>query len=433
MARTDARRTGPDGAGRRTGREAARTTTSGSSSVWSRLYHGETEIPFIERWKTWFAVSGAVILIGLVALFARGLNLGIDFTGGNVWQLPANGRTVPQARGTMEGLGFTDLKIQTVGGDLRVQTAPLKGTDAQKEAKGRDVVSALTKLTGANERDVVVNQVGPSWGKQISGKAVRALVVFLIVISLYITLRFEFKMAVATLAALFHDLLVVIGVYAILQLPVTPATVIAILTILGFSIYDGIVVFDRVDENTRLLSGSGKMTYSDMVDLSLNEVLMRSLNTQITALLPIAAVLVIGALVLGASTLEEFGLALFVGQLSGAYSSIFVASPVLALLKERESRYKALRRRLEERGERTSRKSRSQLEDDLVAADGSGDTAVVAEPAALGAAAASGRSGARGAGGAGGATRATGAKKAAAGARTPSAIPPRPRKKGKRR
>ena len=176
-------------------------------------------------------------------------------------------------------------------------------------------------------------------------------------------------MAIGTLAALVHDLLVVIGAYALLQLPVTPATVIAILTILGFSIYDGIVVFDRVDENTRLLSAGARMTYTEMANLSLNQVLMRSLNTQITALLPIISLLIVGSLVLGATTLQEFGLALFLGQLSGAYSSIFIASPVLALLKEREPRYRALRKRLEERERRD--RSRGDLEAELAHAEDS--------------------------------------------------------------
>jgi preprotein translocase subunit SecF len=157
-------------------------------------------------------------------------------------------------------------------------------------------------------------------------------------------------MAMATLAALIHDLLIVVGIYAVFQFPVTPATVIALLTILGFSIYDGIVVFDRVDENTKLLGRKSRMTYSDMANLSLNQVLMRSLNTSITALLPIASVLVLGSFVLGATTLEEFGLALFLGLLSGAYSSIFIATPLLAILKEREPRYRELRERLAARG-----------------------------------------------------------------------------------
>jgi preprotein translocase subunit SecF len=419
-------------------------------SLWRRLYHGETEFDFIGRWKLWFGISGAIILIGMVALVGRGLNLGIDFTGGNVWQVPAHSATVADATKTMQDLGFNDLKIQTVGKDLRVQAETITGSEAKRQQRNQQVITGLAKLTGVDENEVVVNQVGPSWGREISSKAIRALVIFLIAIGIYITVRFELKMALGTLAALFHDLLIVISVYAILQLPVTPATVIAILTILGFSIYDGIVVFDRVDENARLLSGAGTMTYTDMVNLSLNQVLMRSLNTQVTALLPIGAVLVIGSLLLGASTLEDFGLALFVGQLSGAYSSIFIASPALALLKEQEPRYKTLRKRLEERGVRTNRKAtRSELEHDLATVASGSSVSGTKATTAAGGSSGGARTGTATASRNGGskATKSTAkssksAAKSGTGrpagsttkaAKAPGTIPPRPRKKGKRR
>jgi len=339
-------------------------------SIFTRLYHGETDFDFIGRWKLWFAISGTVILLGLVAFIAHGgLNLGIDFTGGNVWQIPANDQSVSDVEDALNDIGINDTKVQSVGGDLRVQTPYFEGTAAEREQREQEVVSVLADLSGTTEAQVEADQntVGPTWGDEISSKAIRALVIFFVLISIYITLRFELKMAIGTLAALVHDLLVVIGAYAILQLPVTPATVIAILTILGFSIYDGIVVFDRVDENTRLLSAGARMTYTEMTNLSLNQVLMRSLNTQITALLPIISLLVVGSLILGATTLQEFGLALFLGQLSGAYSSIFIASPVLALLKEREPRYQALRKRLEERENRD--RSRGDLEAELAHAE----------------------------------------------------------------
>jgi preprotein translocase subunit SecF len=215
-----------------------------------------------------------------------------------------------------------------------------------EEVVTQRVATALAEAGGVDPDAVDVQDVSPSWGEEITEKAVRALLVFLVVVSIFITLRFEFKMAMATLAALVHDLLVVIGVYSIFGFPVTPATVIAILTILGYSIYDGIVVFDRVDENAKLLAGNSRITYSGMVNASLNQVLMRTLNTSITALIPILSLLVVGSLILGAGTLQEFALALFVGQLSGAYSSIFIASPLLALLKEREPKLAALKERL---------------------------------------------------------------------------------------
>ncbi|MCB0976815.1 MAG: protein translocase subunit SecF [Acidimicrobiales bacterium] len=221
---------------------------------------------------------------------------------------------------------------------------------AERSRISQDVTKRLSELTGTPVEQITVDTVGPSWGKQISEKAQTALIVFLLAIMLFITIRFEFKMAVATIVALFHDLLMVVGLYALFGFPVTPSTVVALLTMLGFSIYDGIVVFDRVNENTKLLTKRSKMTYTDMANTSLNQVLMRSLNTSITTLLPILSVLIVGSFILGADTLEEFGLALFLGLMSGAYSSIFIATPLLALLKEREPRFRELRRQIEERG-----------------------------------------------------------------------------------
>ncbi len=383
-------------------------------SIWKKLYHGETNFSFIGHTKRWFAISGVIIVLGLVSLVARGgLNLGIDFTGGSQWEVPANGTTVTEAEDAVSALGYGEVEVQEVGDDLRVQTPPLEGSSAEDQTASNKVIDVLAELTGSERNDVVVNEVGPSWGQEISEKALRALVFFLIAILIYITIRFEFRMAVATIGALLHDILVVIGVYALLQLPVTPATVVAFLTIMGFSIYDGIVVFDRVDENTRLLTSGNKMTYSEMVDLSLNQVLMRSLNTQITALIPILSVLLVGSLALGQASLQEFGLALFIGQLSGAYSSIFIASPLLAILKEREPRYRALRQRI---AEKTSGGRGSELDED--------DDAVPAEAEAATAGARS--------------TVAGSAPKRPKGAVPPRPSgarnhPPRPRKQGKKR
>jgi preprotein translocase subunit SecF len=314
----------------------------------SRLYNGETEIEFIGRWKLWFLISGVVILIGLAGLGLRGLNFGIDFEGGVSWEAPAGDASVSDVREAVIDAGLTDPNVQSLGSSsgtvIRVQA---EEADAETGSK---VIAAIVEETGSRESSISFNEVGPSWGSEISEKAVRALIVFLVLVSLYIALRFEWKMALATLAALVHDILVTVGIYAVFGFPVTPATIIAFLTILGYSIYDGIVVFDRVNENARKLSTSGSMTYSEMVNESMNEVLMRTLNTSITALLPILSLLVVGSFILGATSLEEFATALFVGLLSGAYSSIFIASPTLALLKEREARWVALRRRLEGRG-----------------------------------------------------------------------------------
>ncbi len=385
-------------------------------NIFHRLYHGETDIDFIGRTKTWFIISAVVILVGVVSLSTRGLNFGIDFKGGVVWEVPANGVSVAEARDALTGEGLADAKIQTLtseeGVRLRIQSEPLKDT-ADERARETKVAQELADLTDTSVDEVSINSVGPSWGSEISRKAARALVFFLVAITIYISFRFEFKMAVPTLAALVHDIIITVGVYSLAGFPVTPATVIAVLTILGYSIYDGIVVFDKVDENTRLVSSAGRMTYGDMVNLSLNQTLMRSLNTSLTALLPITSLLIIGSFVLGAKTLEEFALALLVGLLSGAYSSIFIASPLLAILKEREPRYRDLRRRLESRGGRAVPTSPAAAAAAGLVTDDGGEDAE-REPVAAGASSSA-------------AKRPTGQRAYS------SSHPPRPRKKGKRR
>jgi preprotein translocase subunit SecF len=379
-------------------------------SIWHKLYHGETQIDFVGRTKLWFTISAVVILIGIVSLLTRSLNFGIDFDGGVVWEVSAPSTSVAEARDALDPLGLGGAQIQTLQSDtgtrLRVESE-FVGTEKEGE-----VASALAELTGTPVDDVSLNSVGPSWGEEISRKAIRALVFFLIAITIYITFRFEFKMAVPTLAALVHDIFVTIGIYSLTGFEVTPATVVAVLTILGYSIYDGIVVFDKVDENTRLVSAGGKMTYGEMVNLSLNQVLMRSLNTSITALLPIASLLIVGSFVLGATTLQEFALALVIGLGAGAYSSIFIASPLLAILKEREPRYRELRRRLEARAGRVTVTSPA-----AAAAQGLvGDTAADAEKVATAAPAST-----------------TTTTAAPAKPLYSASHPPRPRKKTKRR
>ncbi|MBV9252868.1 MAG: protein translocase subunit SecF [Actinobacteria bacterium] len=327
------------------------TTTTTSHSIWYRLYHGETAFDFIGRKNRWFVLSAVVILAGLVSLVAQGLNFGIDFKGGTAWEVKAPHVTVADARSAVRPYGLGDAKIQIVGGNIiRVEGDVGGKTVTEKRAKQTQVSNRLAKLAHTSVGQVSINDVGPSWGKEISQKAERALIFFLIAITLYITFRFEWKMAVAALIAMLHDILVTVGIYSLSRFEVTPATVIAFLTILGYSLYDTIVVFDKVEENTRGLAASGRLTYADTVNLSMNQVLMRSLNTSLVAILPILSVLVVGAFILGATTLQDFGLALLIGLLTGAYSSIFIASPLLAVFKEREPRYATIRQRLVARG-----------------------------------------------------------------------------------
>ncbi len=324
-----------------------------AGSVWGRLYRGETSVDFVGRWRRWAAISGVVILVGLASLGIRGLNFGIEFVGGTAWQVQSPTLAVATVRSAISPLGLSSATIESLGSGshrtIEIQDR-LVGTGAGSAAIKAKVTSKLAAAAKVNPSAVSISDVGPTWGSSITMRALEALVGFFVAISAYIAFRFEWKMAAAALVAVVHDLLVTVGIYALSGLQVTPATVVAVLTILGYSLYDTIVVFDRVMENAKTLMSHGRMTYSEMVDLSVNQVLMRSLNTSIVAILPILSVLLIGAQLLGATTLEQFGLALFIGLTTGAYSSLFVASPVLAAMKEREPRYRLLAEKLAAKG-----------------------------------------------------------------------------------
>ncbi|MFI5045585.1 MAG: protein translocase subunit SecF [Acidimicrobiia bacterium] len=306
------------------------------------LYHERTHFQFIAHSKRWMLISGLLVLISVAAFAIKGLNLGIDFQGGTQWQFTvAHGSaSIGDVRNAIDPLGLGNAKVLIVGSDsARVQF------EETKSAKQQEVRTALAKYAGIPESQVSVTNVGPTWGNKVSDKALKALVVFFVVLSLYLTIRFEFRMALAALVAVVHDIIITVGVYAITGFEVTPATVVAFLTILGFSLYDTVVVFDKVKENEARLGTVRGDTYSTMVNRSLNQVLMRSLNTSIVAVLPVASLLFVGTFVLGGQTLKDFALALFVGLIVGAYSSIFVATPILAWLKERQPKYRALSER----------------------------------------------------------------------------------------
>jgi preprotein translocase subunit SecF len=317
-----------------------------------RLYYGETKFDFVRPRRWWFAVSGLVILAGVVSLATRGLNFSIDFVGGTGWEVAAPGVTVAQARAALTPLGLGGATITVLGGrTLDVEAKLAHGAKAvQSNAEVARVTAALARLAHKPPSAVTVEQVGPTWGGQITHKAVAALIVFLVLIALYISVFFEWRMALAALVAVVHDVLVTVGIYSLSGFLVTPDTVVAFLTILGYSLYDTIVVFDRVRDNAKGLGATGRLTFTDVVNLSMNQTLARSINTSLVAIMPILAVLVLGADVLGATTLQYFGLALLIGLTSGAYSSLFIASPLVAMLKEREPRYVTIRQRLEARG-----------------------------------------------------------------------------------
>ena len=326
-----------------------------------RLYRGETKFDFVGRRRVWYSLSTVVIVAGIISIILRGgLNLGIEFKGGTEWTVKAPHVTQTQAVSAMESAGLVNPIVQLLGQgsnqQLNVQADLNKLSTTAQKAETLKVENALAKLSGTSLENVQngVQTVGPTWGSSITNKAIEALVIFFIVVGIYISIRFEPKMALSAFIAMLHDVMVAVGIYSLFNFQVTPDTVVAILTILGYSLYDTVVVFDRVRDNTKNIGSHGTISYGQLINLSMNQTLARSINTSAVAIIPVLAVLLIGAELLGASTLQEYGLALFVGLLSGAYSSIFIASPILFMLKQGEPRWQAIEKRLYSRGDRTA-------------------------------------------------------------------------------
>jgi preprotein translocase subunit SecF len=314
-------------------------------SLAHRLYNGEVSYDFIGRRKVWYAISGAFVLISLVSLLVRGFNLGIDFEGGGVFEFkPNTATTVTEVKDTVQAAGVPGEPIvEKIGsgiGQYRVKTESLSSDEVSA------VAAQLSSKYGVKPDDINPTSVSATWGKQITNKALLGLGVFLLLVILYISARFESRMAAAAIIALLHDIIITAGIYSIVGFEVTPSTVIAFLTILGYSLYDTVVVFDKVRENTVGLAGGSRMDYSSAANLSVNQTLMRSINTSLTSLLPVGSLLFVGVFLLGAGSLKDLSLSLFVGIATGAYSSIFVATPLLADLKEREPQFKALKARV---------------------------------------------------------------------------------------
>ena len=321
--------------------------------AFSRLYRGQTRFDFVGRRRWWYALSTIIIVIGIVAISIRGLNLGIDFKGGASWEVQGQNLTVQQVTTAVEAAGLSQPVVTILGGKtVHVQADINVLTPAEQTAVSKKVVASLAALAHTNQNNVSQSTVGPTWGGDVTNRAVWALAIFFVLVVIYISFRFEPKMALAAFAAMIHDILVTVGVYAIFGFQVTPDTVVAVLTILGYSLYDTVVVFDRVRDNVKNIGG-GRLGYSEIINLSMNQTMARSINTSLVAILPVLAVLVVGAEILGATTLLNYGVALFVGLLSGAYSSIFIAATILAIMKEREQKWRAVRQRLDSRGARS--------------------------------------------------------------------------------
>ena len=325
------------------------------------LFRNEHHFDFPAMWRKALVGSAVLVLVSVGALVFRGLNLGIEFEGGTAWEVTAPGVSVADTRDALGGTGAESGKIQTLGSDAIRVRADL---DTQDEVAA--VTATLAELASVDVTDVSVTTVGPSWGDQITSKARNALFWFFVIVAGYIAVRLEWKMAVGALVAVTHDILISVGVYAIFQFEVTPATVIAFLTIMGYSLYDTIVVYDKVRDVGGRLTVTGRYTYSEMMNQSLNQVLMRSINTSITSVLPVLSMLLIGSVFLGALTLQEFAIALLIGILVGTYSSIFVAASVVAYMKEREAENRAVADKIRAREGETG--TRRVSEDDVALA-----------------------------------------------------------------
>ena len=313
---------------------------SSLSGIGGRLYRGETSIDFIGKRRRWYAFSGVITIISAIVLGTQGLHLGIEFKGGSEFSITKVGATIEDGRSAISKAGVTgESVVQKVGNDrIRIQTGALDSFATVK--------ASLAESFGVNVDDIDTQIIGPSWGKEITKKALYGLIGFILVVMVFLTVAFESKMAIAAIVATIHDVFITVGIYALVGFDVTPASVIGFLTILGYSLYDTVVVFDKVRENTKSITSTGKITYSAAANLAVNQTLVRSFNTSLIALLPVASILFVGAGLLGAGTLKDLSLALFIGLAVGTYSSIFIATPILAQLREREPAMRALTKRV---------------------------------------------------------------------------------------
>ncbi|MBV1953972.1 MULTISPECIES: protein translocase subunit SecF [Streptomyces] len=307
----------------------------------AKLYRGEVGYDFVGKRKFWYAVSILITITAIAGLAVRGLSMGIEFQGGAVFTTPKTSVSAPQAETIAEDAAGHDALVQELGnGGLRIQ---ISNVDTEKSDQIRDTLSRELDVAAD---DINADLVGPSWGSQIANKAWTGLGVFMILVVIYLAIAFEWRMALAALIALIHDITITVGVYALVGFEVTVGTVIGLLTILGYSLYDTVVVFDSLKESSKDATKQTRWTYSEIANRSINATLVRSINTTAVALLPVGALLFIGGGFLGAGMLNDISLSLFVGLAAGAYSSIFIATPLVADFKETEPQMKALKRRV---------------------------------------------------------------------------------------
>ncbi|MFC6883097.1 MULTISPECIES: protein translocase subunit SecF [Actinomadura] len=324
----------------------------GLRAVISRIYRGEISADIVGKPKIWYSISGVLLVLSILGLVVQGLNFGVEFKGGSVFTLKAPHTSIEKVRGAVTGGGAHQAIVQKAGGDWRVTTESLSSQQVTK------IKDNITKELDVPSNKISTQVVGASWGGEIQKKAWQALAVFIILIILYLSVAFEWRMAFAAVVALAHDLVITAGVYAWSGFEVTPATLLGFLTILGYSLYDAVVVFDMIKEVTRPLTTTSKITYSEAANQALSSTLVRSLNTSLVAILPVGAILFIGTFLFGAGTLKDLSLSLFVGMIVGTYSSICVATPLLVQLKEREPKYRQLRENIARRGQSAKRQAK---------------------------------------------------------------------------
>lgn len=315
--------------------------------VLSRLYRGETRINFIGSRRYWYLASGILIVICVLSFIFRGFNYGVEFKGGVSFQIQSagTGLTSSQVNTAFSHAGVAPAEPPQVVGSGSTQSIVVN-TKVLDAAEVQGLRAKVASELHISQDKMPFNSVGTSWGHETTVDALKGLIIFLVVVSIYVSLRFEWRMAVGGMLALLHDLIVAAGIYSLVGFEVTPSTIVGLLTILGFSLYDTVVVYDKVRENAKDILASSRMTFAEAANLAVNQTLMRSINTSLIALLPCAGLLFVGAGLLGVGTIEDLALILFVGLAVGAYSSLFLATPIVVDLTERDPRYKSLTKRV---------------------------------------------------------------------------------------
>lgn len=328
-----------------------RRAPGGIRALMRRLYRGESNVGFIPHRRRWYIASATVLVICVLSIVFRGFNEGIDFKGGTQYQLSGQGTTLTTQSITIafQQAGMTlESPVQVVGsGASRSYLVKSLGLSSDTQNSITDKVLVSLKGEGLTQDKVNINSVSGTWGADVSRKALYGLFWFMVIVSIYISIRFQYRMAIAAIIALVHDLVLTAGVYSLVGFEVTPSTIVGLLTILGFSLYDTVVIFDKVGENTKDLTSGSRATFSEATNRAVNQTLMRSINTSLISLLPVAGLLFIGALILGVGTIKDLALVMFVGLATGAYSSLFLAAPIVTDLTERLPAYKALTKRVQ--------------------------------------------------------------------------------------